>query len=36
MGLDPQLEGIGTVEFNLAVPNTVPSRFGKRLKQNSP
>lgn len=36
IGPDPQLEGIGTVEFSLAVPHTVPSRFGKRLKLSSP
>lgn len=36
IGPDPQLEGIGTVEFSLAAHNKVPSRFGKRLKLNSP
>lgn len=36
IGPDPQLEGIGTVEFSLAVCNIVPGRFGKRLKLNSP
>lgn len=40
IGPDLQLEGIGTVKFSLAVPNTVPStvpsRFGKKLKLNSP
>lgn len=36
IGPDRQLEGIGTVEFSLAVPNTVPGSFAKRLKLNFP
>lgn len=35
IGLDPQLEGIGTVKLSLAVPYTMPGRFAKRLKLNS-
>lgn len=35
-GPDPQLEGIGTAQFSLAVRNAVPRSFGKRLKLSSP
>lgn len=36
IGPDPQLKGVDTVEFSLAEPNRVQSKFGKRLKLNSP
>lgn len=35
IGLDPRLEGIGTSEFSLAAPRTMPGSFAKRLKLNS-
>lgn len=35
IGPDPRLEGIGTSEFSLAAPRTMPGSFAKRLKLNS-